>query len=141
MRTIKFRAWDKWENRMYESCKAKSWEIIFTPIKQWCEDCDNWFYPFYSEHLDLMQYTWLKDKNWVEIYEGDVITLQKVEWKEKTVWIVRYNNQTMSFRQQVEYLDNPNSVWESSSRKISYVDTIEVIWNIYENPELLTNKE
>ena len=52
MREIKFRAWDKDLLKMYSK-----WTVI--------PDDDR-------SHI-LMQYTGLKDKNGVEIYEGDIL--------------------------------------------------------------------
>ncbi|MEY2386327.1 YopX family protein [Lactococcus lactis] len=73
----------------------------------------------------LMQSTGLKDKNGIEIYEGDVV---KDNLSEK--YIVKYNRGfcayfIYSFDNQEEFMAiYPNII-------------LEVIGNIYENPELL----
>ena len=81
------------------------------------------------EHVVLMQYTGLKDKNGKEIYEGDVV--KSFLFNRVCTIVYEYNAFVVK------------DLYGSYTRDSHYVrgNTVEVIGNIYENPELLEQKQ
>lgn len=87
----------------------------------------------HDEQVELMQYTGLKDKNGVEIYEGDIVNIEDCE-------AAKYKIEWVGFRCSFECVTiNPDDdMWTHGA----FDDDIDsesctVIGNIYENPELL----
>lgn len=84
---------------------------------------------FNYEDIELMQYTGLHDKNGKEIYESDIVYIASedenafVLWDKETArYIIQFNSWCADF-------DN------------FYGKELEVIGNIYDNPELLKEGE
>lgn len=73
-----------------------------------------------------MQFTWLFDKNLIEVYEWDI-----VKWahnKMKTgIYKVYFNDIVLAW-----YI-----WWEQWDIHLCDLENIEIIWNIYANPDLL----
>ncbi len=127
-RPIKFRAWDKERGLKGEMLKSDQvMRIEFGKdgidwLGGWVVEADNEGDPTQALHqipnknLILMQFTGLKDKNGKEIWEGDV------------VYLAGYGNYQVEF----PFIQ----LYEAGQEK----DIGEVIGNIYENPELLNNK-
>lgn len=118
-RYIKFRAWDKNDQMMYEVH-----EMVFSATGiDWMARGDHAIAGWRGD-AEFMQYTGLKDKNGVEIYEGDIV---KGQYRNYTV-----EHLGAAFRLKSTDGSTPDllPVLENSER-------IEVIGNIYESPELL----
>ena len=113
-RVIKFRVWDGKDMR--EPPPLNEWDMEDGMF--WVEYCDR----------PIMQFTGLQDKNEKDIYEGDLIRNRsgrvcKVEWHQPTgSWDA------------TPVSDKGDSLWFMCT---NWGRHIEVIGNIYENPELL----
>jgi len=77
--------------------------------------------------IDVMQFTWLLDKNGKEIYEGDIVKWQDRIGREY-IYPVTWSENKCGY-----ILESENfSLWIYKNYK-----NFQIIWNIYENPELL----
>jgi len=135
MREIKFKAWDKQS------------EIMFTIFDSASED---WYLPKWKDRYEVMEFTGLRDNERTEeypegqdIYEGDIFQHQ-------------FGNKIRGIIKLGEY-QNPNDDnhgghvgfyvdWKGDNglyrKDLAYwVKVSHVIGNIYENPELLGEKE
>ena len=117
MREIKFRVWDK-------------------ILRDYSKNTMGWYHskngivsPETGDRYIFEQYAGLKDKNGKEIYEGDIIVGTYKDMRTDTGLVVFKG---CGFKVEIPNVGDDELVdWER------YSDSIEVIGNIYENPELL----
>lgn len=119
-REIKFRFWDLLDCKMWADTDLE--EHTLQSIRDW--------------EGYLLQYTGLKDKNGKEIYEGDIVKLWFDEGEE-----VFWNSFLVKFFEGCFICEFLGGDTEEYPIFEYWNDTqdLEIIGNIYENPELLTN--
>ena len=124
MKDLKFRAWDKKKNDWFDDDDGELYVELNGKINfGWNgEVMDD-----YTDRIILMQYTGLKDKKSVEIYESDVL-FHPLQGRRKVYY--PYSDRVASYG--LRDIDNGFGSTLQDSHAVW-----EVIGNIYENPELL----
>lgn len=127
-RPIKFRVWDKKEKRILG---------VFGFGDLYGHSVGNVTFLFDGKDVDnhdfvFMQYTGLLDKDGKEIYEGDVVRFYD------RVWRVDFEMAAFTLIGLSEHRNPDGSQFTNSDDLLgNYFKVLEVIGNIYENPELL----
>lgn len=116
----KLRAWDKQDERMSYGEVEYFDDSINYRFDHFCTGAD--------EDVEFMQSTGLKDKNDVEVYEGDIVRCSRgcphlIYWEKEL-------GGTYIGGMPAWYLSGLNEGY-------AWTSTEEIIGNIYENPELL----
>ena len=114
MREIKFRAWA--EGRL----NTPDYTTVLIGLRGFVQ----------GEKFVLMQFTGLRDKNGQEIYEGDIVREDS-----GIILTIEWCDQEVGWRPVLEFLYRNNEYGAATD----FVG-LEVIGNIYENPELLEAK-
>jgi len=130
-REIKFRVWDPDKQRMvyYRTPICKEGMGLFMLDSEWPHDWIDTLVAFMTRPKYLMQYTGLKDKNGKEIYEGDVVVNRCDE-----MWVVEYI--TRRLRHTLGHGEYADPVEMGYFPPMHTTEGLEVIGNIYENPEI-----
>ena len=116
MREIKFRAWDKEENRWLTPDEFQDWLTFARNLDSGSIQGEPVRIEIDRNDVGLVQFTDLKDKNGKEIYEGDIIGEKEVYFDKKTA---SFDLKGSNLR-----------LWASAGIN-------EIQGNVYENPELI----
>lgn len=111
MREIKFRAWSRFDQKMFSAKKiaGQPWNVLGSMTNQ-------------NGDWKFMQYTGLKDKNGKEIFEGDIL-----ESLDKRLSVIEYDAPHFIVRH----------IPENGSDFPASKNSFKIIGNIYEHPHLL----
>jgi|SRR5690625_1524268 len=144
MRKIEFRAWDK-ENKEMAEVELLGKKVLLINDGEW-ENIEN---------FEVMQFTGLYDKNGTPIYEGDIVTGQSFEtsmlnhWKTGLLKHLDYEVEFVPEMYVIKYHEASFKIFNSKGRWVavlnhhvsSMVEDLQVLGNIFENPELLEETE
>lgn len=125
-RVIKFRAWDDVEKKM-----------IDFPLNQLINGCSSgasvYFHGLRSFRNNIMEYIGLKDKNGIEIYDGDLIRGSGKPLKvifQDGAFIGKHESHKLNSWTDLR-------IWNDTKHQKKRITIWEIVGNIYENPELL----
>ena len=125
----RYRAWDSAKKEMFKDTFAitESGQVVVVEQESVASSPDYVF----VDHLVIMQSTGLADKNGKEIFEGDIVKMSKDVYSESTYYeVVRHYGGAY----RLDSKQHGCELW------LRHTDC-EVVGNVYENRELLEDKE
>lgn len=126
MREFKFRAWDKIVNKMFIPTMINQ----FGDVRHTYEGGETWLLKA-TDSFDLMLFAGQKDKNGKDIFQGDLCKMDD----EKHIFVISWNDKFASF-----CISRKGWMFNHYFGESCVSGDIEIIGNIYENPQLLTNE-
>ena len=136
MREIKFRAWDG--EKITRSFTLENMNYEWLPLQLYeHEDTDR-----LKEWVAFMQYTWLKDENNKEVYEGDIILMSDEAYICPREYVIIEDYFGIYKAHPVNdrfYVGDSHELCRDHLWNFKPKHGIAgvVVWNIYENPDLL----
>lgn len=124
MKEVKFRAWDKITN----PAKMKTWGQLLAQYQL------TQVFTSGDEFFEVMQYTGIQDDTGVEIYEGDIVLKESM--------LVR-GIEFKPFKGEVKFSEGSWWIDNGKDARLLFteVDSLKILGNKYEKPELLKEEE
>ena len=133
---LKYRAWDKHGQKMFANDELIIWNgnvYANDSKKLTCNNLKGWS----IDDEYLMQSTGLRDKNGKEIFEGDIVQFEDCYTETDFLYV---NTGIVEWSQGSFTITNRDSVEMGDLLDGEFLD-VTIIGNVYENPELLEEKE